>query len=66
MGVEFHGAPGFYHKGRYFALNQILDRRGKLAIDVELMTSRDGIAWERPFRKVFFIARRSPARGSLQ
>lgn len=58
--VDFHGAPGFYHKGRYFALNQILNRRGKLAIDLELMTSRDGIVWERPFRKQFFLARSQP------
>jgi hypothetical protein len=55
--VEFHGAPAFFHQGRYFALNQVLRRREKLAIDLELMTSRDGIAWERPFRKEFFLAR---------
>ncbi len=58
--VEFHGAPGFFHKGRYFALNQVLKRRDKLAIDIELMTSRDGVAWERPFRKEFFLARSKP------
>jgi hypothetical protein len=58
--IDFHGAPGFHHKGRYFALNQLLDRRGKLAIDIELITSRDGIAWERPFRKELFLARSKP------
>lgn len=55
--IEFHGAPGFHHQGRYFALAQLLDRRGKLATDLELLTSRDGIAWERPFRKDLFLAR---------
>jgi hypothetical protein len=55
--VEFHGAPGFFHKGRYFALNQVLRRREKLAIDLELITSRDGVSWERPFRKEFFLPR---------
>jgi hypothetical protein len=58
--VEFHGAAGFFHKGRYFALNQVLKRREKLAIDIELLTSRDGIAWDRPFRKEFFLARSKP------
>jgi hypothetical protein len=58
--IDFHGAPGFHHKGRSFALNQLLDRRGKLAIDIELMTSRDGIAWERPFRKTLFLPRSKP------
>ncbi len=58
--VEFHGAPAFFHKGRYFGLNQVLRRRGKLAIDLELMTSRDGIAWDRPFRKEFFLPRSQP------
>jgi hypothetical protein len=55
--VEFHGAPAFFHKGRYFALNQNMYRRGSLAIDIELITSRDGFTWQRPFRKDFFLAR---------
>jgi hypothetical protein len=58
--VEFHGAPTFFHKGRYFALCQVMNRRGKLATDIELMTSRDGFTWERPFRKEFFLARSTP------
>jgi hypothetical protein len=58
--VEFHGAPAFFHQGHYFSLNQVLRRREKLAIDLELMTSRDGIAWERPFRKQFFLPRSQP------
>jgi hypothetical protein len=55
--VEFHGAPAFFHKGRYFALCQVKSRRARLTTDIELMTSRDGFAWERPFRKDFFLAR---------
>ncbi len=48
--VEFHTSPVFFHGARYFCLNQILDRRAGGAIDIELMTSRDGLAWERSFR----------------
>jgi hypothetical protein len=55
--VEFHGAPAFFHKGRYFGLLQNMYRRGGLAIDIELITSRDSFNWERPFRKEFFLAR---------
>jgi hypothetical protein len=58
--VEFHGGPAFFHKGRYFALTQVMNRRGKLAIDIELMTSRDSFVWERPFRKERFLARSKP------
>jgi hypothetical protein len=58
--VEFHGAPAFFHKGRYFGLTQVMDRRGKLAIDIELITSRDSFVWERPFRKELFLARSKP------
>ena len=55
--TEFHTSPVFFHSGRYFCLNQILNRRAKGAIDIELMTSRDGLTWERPFRKPYFLAR---------
>jgi hypothetical protein len=55
--AEFHTSPVFYHGGRYFCLNQILDRKAKGTIDIELMTSRDGLAWERPFRGIPFLAR---------
>lgn len=58
--VDFHGAGAFFYQGRYFALNQVLLRKEKLAIDLELMTSRDGITWERPFRKHFFLPRSKP------
>lgn len=60
--VEFHTSPVFFHHDRYFCLNQILDRRAKGAIDIELMTSRDGWAWERPFRSQYFLARSEAGR----
>lgn len=56
--VEFHTSPVFYHGGRYLCLNQILNRAvDGGVIDVELMVSRDGLAWERPFRNEFFLPR---------
>ena len=56
--VEFHTTPVFYHEGVYICLNQILDRAmGGGVIDVELMVSRDGCAWQRPFRDEFFLPR---------
>ncbi len=58
--TEFHTSPVFFHSGRYFCLNQIMNRRAKGAIDIELMTSRDGRAWERLFRRPFFLARSEP------
>eukprot|EP00913_Durusdinium_trenchii_P028501 g26729.t1 len=59
--TEFHTSPVFYHKGCYFCLNQILSSRGEAngtkadAMSIELMISRDGIRWERPFRSTPFI-----------
>lgn len=55
--TEFHTSPVFYHANRYFCLNQIMNRRAKGAIDIELMTSRDGLVWERSFRQPYFLAR---------
>jgi len=44
-------------------LNQILNRAvGGGVMDIELMVSRDGYAWERPFRKEFFLPRAEPGR----
>lgn len=51
----------FFHKGVYFCLNQILSARAEAvgaktdAMHIELMTSRDGLRWDRPFREVPFI-----------
>lgn len=55
--VEFHTSPIFTYNGCYFCLNQILNRKAGGEIDIELMTSRDGWAWERPFRQPYFLAR---------
>jgi hypothetical protein len=56
--VEFHTAPVFYHAGCYFALMQILDRAtGGGVINIELAVSRDGVQWQRPFRKQFVLER---------
>lgn len=55
--LEFHTSPVFYHEGVYFGLNQILNRRAGGTMDIELMTSRDGRAWQRPFRGQWFMAR---------
>ncbi len=56
--VEFHTTPVFYHAGAYFCLNQLLDRSvGGGVIDIELMLSRDGMDWKRPFRSTYFLAR---------
>lgn len=56
--VEFHTTPVFYHAGAYICLNQILDRAtGGGVIDVELMVSRDGFDWRRPYRDQPFLPR---------
>ncbi len=60
--TEFHTSPVFFYKNTYFCLNQILTARGEAigakadAMYVELMISRDGFRWERPFRAQPFIA----------
>jgi hypothetical protein len=59
--TEFHTSPVFFHKGVYFCLNQLLLARGERVgaksdlMQIELMTSRDGLRWERPFRNQPFI-----------
>jgi hypothetical protein len=57
LDVEFHTSPVFYYNDIYFCLNQIFDRKAKGAIDIELMTSRDSLTWERLFRKEHFLSR---------
>ncbi|MFN7918503.1 MAG: hypothetical protein U0Q16_00310 [Bryobacteraceae bacterium] len=61
--TEFHTTPVFFYKDRYFCLNQILRREGEAAnlmIDIELMVSRDGRQWDRPYRRDFFLPRGQP------
>ena len=56
--VEFHTTPVFHHADTYFCLNQLLDRAVEGGvIDIELMLSRDGFDWKRPFRSTHFLAR---------
>jgi hypothetical protein len=55
--VEFHTSPVFFYNDCYFCLNQLFQRKLKGAIDIELMTSRDGLAWDRSFRDQLFLTR---------
>jgi hypothetical protein len=55
--LEFHTSPVFIHRERYFSVNQILNRAEHGMMDIELMVSRDGFEWERPFRKTLFLPR---------
>jgi hypothetical protein len=56
--VEFHTSPVFYHAGCYFSPAQLLNRaENGGVIDIELLLSRDGLDWKRPFRDKFFLAR---------
>ena len=56
--LEFHASPVFFYNDCYFALLQILRRDvGGGVIDIELALSRDGLRWERPFRKDLFLTR---------
>jgi hypothetical protein len=56
--VEFHTSPVFFYKGVYFCPLQILDRATQGGVvDIELATSRDGLNWQRPFRRPFWLAR---------
>lgn len=55
--LEFHTSPVFVYRNMYFGLNQILNRREGGTMNIELMTSRDGLRFERPFRNQWFIAR---------
>ncbi|HCN30043.1 MAG TPA: hypothetical protein DIT64_15155 [Verrucomicrobiales bacterium] len=57
--LEFHTSPVFLRHDRYFSLNQILNRPDGGVMDIELMLSRDGIEWERPFRQNLWL-KRSP------
>ena len=57
--LEFHTSPVFFRHDHYFSLNQILNRPGGGTMDIELMLSRDGIAWQRSFRNDLWL-KRSP------
>ncbi len=57
---QIHGAPVFHRHGVYFGLAQILDfggfdRGGTGNMPGELIVSRDGVRWSRPFRETAFL-----------
>jgi hypothetical protein len=54
--LEFHTSPVFIHEGLYFSLNQLFTRENA-TIDNELMTSRDGLHWDRTFARQPMIVR---------
>lgn len=58
--LEFHTSPVFVYNGQYFSLNQILNRSAGM-MDIELMSSRDGFQWERPYAGSHFLERGSGA-----
>ena len=53
---EFHTSPVFPYNGQYFSLNQILNRSAG-HMDIELMSSRDGFKWDRPYIGIHFLER---------
>ena len=57
--LEFHTSPVFMHLGRYFSINQILDRSAG-TINAEFMSSRDGLRWDRSFANAWVIPRGPP------
>jgi hypothetical protein len=54
--LEFHTSPVFPYNGQYFSLNQILNRSAGV-MDIELMSSRDGFQWDRPYAGIHFLER---------
>ncbi len=56
--ADFHTSPVFFYNDRYICLNQMFDRKAAGAIDIELITSRDGYAWDCNFRDRPFLGRR--------
>jgi len=54
--LEFHTSPVFIHEGVYFSLNQLYTRENS-TIDIELMTSRDGLRWDRTFARQIVLVR---------
>lgn len=57
--LEFHTSPVFPLHGLYLSLNQILDRQAG-TIDAELMSSRDGLRWQRELARHWVIPRGAP------
>ena len=56
-GIQLHSAPAFHYplSGHHFGLMQKWNSSNEESIAIELITSRDGIKWERPFRDRYFL-----------
>lgn len=54
--LEFHTSPVFIYNGMYLSLNQLFTRENG-TIDNELMSSRDGLKWNRTFARQSVIPR---------
>lgn len=48
--MEFHTSPVFIRHGVYLSINQLFTRENG-TIDTELMSSRDGLRWDRTFAR---------------
>ena len=54
--LEFHTSPVFIRHGMYFSLNQLFTRENG-TIDNELISSRDGVHWDRTFARQSLLVR---------
>ena len=56
-GIQLHSAPAFHYKrsGHFFGLLQKWNSSNGETIAIELITSRDGVKWQRPFRTEYFL-----------
>jgi hypothetical protein len=54
--MEFHTSPVFIRHGVYLSLNQLFTRENG-TIDIELMSSRDGLRWDRTFAREHVLVR---------
>lgn len=55
LGVHLHSGPTFCYNGMYFSLLQVIQGDSSGEMPIELATSRDGYAFERPFRRRMFL-----------
>jgi hypothetical protein len=54
--LEFHTSPVFFYEGMYLSFNQLYTRENG-TMDNELMSSRDGLRWDRTFARQPVITR---------
>ena len=55
--IELHSAPAFYYErsGHHFATLQKWNASNENTIQIELVVSRDGYRWTRPFRDQYWL-----------